>query len=140
MKLQLLTLLGTKLSEDVYEVQVPTATGPIAIFPHHQPLVTLLTTGVISVRRKKDDANADMEVFATYGGVAEITGDSVKILVDEADHSDEIAEDIAIEALRKAEEMRENAKDSVELDKAQMMIDRYATRIKVAGLRRRNRR
>ncbi len=140
MKLDLITLAGNKFSEEVYEVQLPTQSGPIAVFPGHQPLITLMKTGVISVRRKKGDADSDLEVFAASGGVAEVTPEAVKVLIDEAEHSDEIAEDIAIEALRKAEEMKARARDSLEIEKAQMLIDRYAVRIKVAGLRRHKRR
>lgn len=140
MKLDLITLGGTKFSAEVYEVQLQTQSGPIAVFPDHQPLISLLTTGVISVRHKRGDADAAMEVFAATGGVAEITGQAVRVLIDEAEHSDDFTEAQASEALRRAEAMKANARDQVELDRAQALIDRQAVRIKVAGLRRRQRR
>lgn len=140
MKLDLITLSGLKYSGEVYEVQLPTTSGPIAVFPGHQPLVTIMKAGVINVRKSKNDADANVDVFATNGGVAEITGDMVRVLVDEADHSEEISVEAAREALKRAETAKLNAKDSVEIEKAQAMIDRYAVRIKVAGLRRRNQR
>lgn len=140
MKLDLITLGGNKFSEEIYEVQLPTKSGPIAVYPGHQPLVTLMKPGVISVRRKRGDTDAQMEIFAASGGVAEIAPDEVKLLIDEADHSDEITEQVAVDALRRAEDMKARAKDAVEVEKAQALIDRNAVRIKVAGIRRQHRR
>lgn len=136
--LQLVTLTGSKFNEAVYEVMLPTTTGPISVFPGHQALVTLLKTGVLSVRHKAIDRDDELDYFAIYGGIAEINGEQVKVLVDEAEHSAEIVEAEAQKALERAQAMKANARDHVELDKAQAMIDRYATRIKVAGLRRRH--
>ncbi|HEX4662037.1 MAG TPA: ATP synthase F1 subunit epsilon [Candidatus Saccharimonadales bacterium] len=138
MKLELVTLLGSKMNEDVYEVVLPTSTGQIAVFPKHTPLVTLAVPGVISVRRKKSDFDEHMEHFATNGGVVEISGDRVRILVDEADSADEIVEAESQKALERAMQMKQDAKDKVELDKAQALIDRHAVRIKVAELKRRH--
>lgn len=140
MKLDLITLNGSKFSGDVYEVQLPTITGPIGVFPGHQPLVTLMKPGVISVRNAKSDPDSALDVFAAAGGVAEISNQAVVILVDEADHSEDISEAAAQEALKRAETLKANAKDSVEIEKAQAVIDRSSARIQVAGLRRRNRR
>lgn len=140
MKLELITLSGPKIdAEEVYEVMLATADGEIAVFPGHERLVTLAVNGVVSIRRKKGDDDSRLEHFATYGGVVEIAPDHIRILVDEADTADEILEEEATRALKAAEEMKAHAKDSVELDKAQQLIDRHAVRLKVAGLRRRHR-
>jgi F0F1-type ATP synthase epsilon subunit len=69
--------------------------------------------------------------------VVEITGKEVRLLVDEADREDEIVEADARAALERAEELKENAKDQVELARAKGMIDRQAVRLKVAELKRR---
>lgn len=139
MKLELITLLGQKMNEDVYEVILPTADGQIAVFPGHTPLVTLAVPGVISVRRSRTDADSALEHFATNGGVVEIDNRHVRVLVDEADAAEEILAEEAQAALARAEEMKRVAKDKVELDKAQAMIDRQAVRLKVADLRRHRR-
>ncbi|MDR1969819.1 MAG: ATP synthase F1 subunit epsilon [Candidatus Nomurabacteria bacterium] len=140
MKFRLVTLLGEKISEDVYEVILPTVSGEIAVFPSHESLVTLAKPGVMAVRRKKTDPDDAMEYFATSGGIIEISSDHVKVLVDEADYSDEIVEAEAQKALERAMEMRESAVDQVELEKASELIDRHAVRLKVAELRRHYRR
>lgn len=137
MKLELITLDGTKVDNDVYEVIIPTPDGEIAVFPGHERLVTLATNGVISIRRNKTDLDAALEFFATYGGVVEISPTRLRILVDEADTADEIIEAEAEAAMKRAQEMKVAAKDSVELEKAQQLIDRSSVRLKVAGLRRR---
>jgi F-type H+-transporting ATPase subunit epsilon len=140
LNLRLVTLSGEKLNEDVYEVILPTTTGEISVFPGHESLVTLAKTGVIAVRRKKTDPDEALEYFATSGGIIEIAADHVKVLVDEADHGDDIIEAESQKALDRAMAMRDAAADQVELEKAAQLIDRHAVRLKVAGLRRHSRR
>ena len=82
MNLQLITLQGVKIDEQVYEVILPTSSGEIAVFPGHEPLVTVAKAGVIQVRREKDHSNERMELFAISGGVIEINQTSVRVLVD----------------------------------------------------------
>ncbi len=139
MELELITLDGVKAEGQVYEVIVPTPEGDIAIMPGHMRLVALADNGVISIRRNKTDADDAMEDFATYGGIVEVSPVKLRILVDAADTADEIIEEEAKAALDRATALREQAKDRVELEKAQAMIDRQAVRLKVAGLRRRKR-
>lgn len=140
MRLQLVTLMGVQKDEDVYEVQLPTAAGPISVFPGHESLVSVAVPGAIAVRAKKGAADNTLDYFAVSGGVIEITPDMVKVLVDEADHGDDIIEAESKAALEKALAMQKNAKSSVELDKATQLVDRHQVRLNVAGLRRRHRR
>ena len=138
MNLELITLLGTKLSQEVYEVIIPTLEGEIAVFPGHEPLVAVAVPGIISVRYKKNDPNDVMDYFAISGGVIEVSGAGVRILVDEADHGDDIIEAESKAALERAIEMRDKAASQVELEKAHQLVDRHAVRLKVAELRRRH--
>ncbi len=139
MQLQLITLQGIKIDKDVYELVIPTAAGEIGVFPGHEPLVTLAIPGAIAIRYKKGDADSQLEYFAISGGVVEITQTAVRVLVDEADNSDDIVEAESQAALKRAIEMRDNAKGQVELAKAHELVDRHSVRLKVAGLRRRHR-
>jgi F-type H+-transporting ATPase subunit epsilon len=140
MKLELITLTGVKLDQEVYEVLLPTADGEIAVFPGHERLVTLAIPGVIQVRRKKGDFDDQMDVFATNGGVVEIGPDRIRVLVDEADTSAEIQEAEAKEALERAQAMRASAKTQIDINEAQALVNRQAARLKVAGLRHRHQR
>jgi F-type H+-transporting ATPase subunit epsilon len=138
-KFELVTLNGIKYSEEAYEVQLPTPQGYVGIFPHHAPLVTLAVPGVISVRAKQNQPDDLMEHFATNGGVIEVSDDTIRVLVDEADAAEEINEAEIQKALEHAKKLRAEAKDQVSLDHAQSLIDRQAVRLQVAGLKRRRR-
>lgn len=140
MKLSLVTLLGTKLDTDVYGVTLPTKAGEISVYQGHEALITLAKPGVIAVRYKKHDSEKQMDYFATSGGVVEIEPGSVKVLVDEADHGDDIIESESKAALERAMKLKANSKNQIEIEEAGQLIDRHAVRLKVAGLRRRNRR
>jgi F-type H+-transporting ATPase subunit epsilon len=138
-KLELVTLAGIKVDSDVYEVRVPTLAGPIGVFPGHEPLVSVAKPGVIAVRYSKSDSDDKLEYFAVSGGVVEVTKQGVRVLVDEADHGDDIVEAESKAALEKALKMQESAKSQVEIEQAQALVDRHQVRLNVAGLRRRNR-
>ncbi|HTK39794.1 MAG TPA: ATP synthase F1 subunit epsilon [Patescibacteria group bacterium] len=140
MNLKLVTLAGTKIDEDVYEVVIPTEDGEIGVFPGHEPLVTLAKPGAIVVRKQKTDADDQVEYFAISGGVVEIDGDHVRVLVDEADHAPDIVEAESKKALERALKLRDEAKDQIELEKAHQLVDRHMVRLKVADLHRRRRR
>ncbi len=140
MNFQLITLLGVKVDHDVYEVILPTADGEIAVFPGHEPLVSIAVPGAIAVRYVKGDPDSKLDYFAISGGVIEISQDSLKVLVDEADSGEDIVEAETKVALERALTMRDTAKNQVELEKAHQLVDRHAVRLKVADLRRRHRR
>lgn len=140
MRLQLVTLMGVQKDDEVYEVQLPTAAGPIGVFPGHESLVSVAVPGAIAVRAKKGDPDSKLDYFAISGGVIEITPDTIKVLVDEADRGDDIIETESKAALDKALAMQKNAKNTVELEKATQLVDRHQVRLNVAGLRRRHRR
>jgi F-type H+-transporting ATPase subunit epsilon len=96
--------------------------------------------GAIAVRYKKGDPDSELDYFAISGGVVEISQQTVRVLVDEADHGDDIIESESKAALDRAIEMRDNAADQIELEKAHQLVDRHSVRLKVADLRRRHRR
>ncbi len=138
-KFELVTLDGTKFHEEVHEVILPTADGYIGVFKNHAPLISLAVPGVISIRRKSNHPDDMLEHFATQGGVIEVLGNTVRMLVDAADSAEEINEAEMHKALEKARKLRSEAKDQVSLDHAQALMERTSVRLKVADLRRRRR-
>lgn len=140
MDFKLITLEGTKIDEKVYEVILPTTSGEISVFPSHEPLVTIARAGAIAVRYKQTDDDDQLEYFAISGGVIEIDQTSVRVLVDEAEHGEDIVEAESQAALERAVKMRDEATDQVELEKAHQLVDRHAVRLKVADLHRHRRR
>lgn len=138
MKLQLITLSGVKYSEEAYSVVLPTASGQITVLTSHEPLMSALVPGVISIRKEARDGENKVEHYATYGGVVEVTSATTRVLVDEADASDEITQAEAEKAYAEAQKMLSNAKSQVDLEHAQSLVDRQAVRLQVADIKRRH--
>jgi F-type H+-transporting ATPase subunit epsilon len=101
------------------------------------PLVSVATNGVISVRRNPTDIDLAMEHYATNGGVIEVIDDTLRVLVDEADHAEDINEAEAEAAHQRALKLKAEAKDETSLEQAQALVDRTAVRLHVAGLKHR---
>ncbi len=137
---QLVSISGKKFDEDVYEVVLPTLDGEIGVLKDHMPLVSVATTGAIIVRRNPKDTDLQREYFVTNGGVIEVSDNILRVLVDEADHADDINEAEVQKALKRAQKIKSEAKDQISLEHAQGLVDRQAVRLQVAGLRRRHQR
>jgi F0F1-type ATP synthase epsilon subunit len=93
---------------------------------------------VIPVRKNAGDSENKLDYYATYGGVVEVTKDSIRVLVDEADDASDINEQEAKRAQEAAQKMLSEAKNQVDLEHAQAVVDRHAVRLQVAELRRRH--
>jgi F-type H+-transporting ATPase subunit epsilon len=137
---KLVALSGVKFDGDAYEVILPTLDGEIGVLQDHMPLVSVATTGAIAVRREARDADTAREFFAINGGVIEVSNNTLSVLVDEADHADDISEAEAEAAMERARKLKAEAKDQVSLEHAQQLMDRQAVRLQVAGLKRRHQR
>lgn len=135
MKVELLTLTGTKFSGEADELRLTTTNGQIGILPHHEPFVAQVLPCSVVIK----PTSGKEEMFATYGGLVEVTPDYVRLLADEADHADDLLADEIEEALQRATELRDKAKDRTELAKAQEMVDRANVRLGVAKMRRHHR-
>jgi F-type H+-transporting ATPase subunit epsilon len=140
MQFQLVSLDGVKFSADAYSVILPTAAGQITLLPGHEPLLSVVVPGVVTIRRDKNDPDYHLEHYATYGGVLEVTAKGARVLVDEATHGDEVSEAEAEKAHQQALELLKSAKDQVELERAQALVDRHAVRLGLARIRNRHQR
>ena len=136
---ELVTLEGVKFTEQCYSVQLPTPDGLVSILPHHIPLVSIASPGVVSIRRRQDDPDSALEHFASDGGLIEVSGKRVRLLADTAEAAEDVNELEAKQALERAKELQKTAKDQVALADATALIERHAARIKVAELKRRRR-
>tara|TARA_B100002049_G_scaffold234141_1_gene216039 strand:- start:351 stop:767 length:417 start_codon:yes stop_codon:yes gene_type:complete len=99
LKLEIVTPESKIYSEDVEMVTLPGSEGEAGIYPNHVPLMTQVQAGEILVNRGGTE-----EVVAIGEGFAEITGEHVAILTDNAANSDDIDEAAAEEARAKAEQ------------------------------------
>jgi F-type H+-transporting ATPase subunit epsilon len=134
----LVSLTGAKFDEDVYEIILPTKDGQIGVLQDHMPIISVVTNGVIAIRKNPRDGDSLREYYATNGGVIEVSDNVLRVLADEADHADDINEAEAQAALDKANSMKAEATDEISLEHAQDLIDRQAVRLQVAGLKRRH--
>jgi F-type H+-transporting ATPase subunit epsilon len=132
MKFELLTLAGKKYDGDIAEVSLRTAVGDMGVLPGHEPLTAMVMPGPVVVR----GADGSDAVFATFGGLLEVTPDRVRLLADEADHADDLVAAEVEAALVRAQTMRAEAKDVHELAAAEAMVDRATVRLDVTRLRR----
>lgn len=139
-RFQLVALTGTKFDDEVYEVVLPTLDGEIGVLTDHMPLVSVATDGAIQVRRNQNDPDRLREYFAISGGAIDVTNNNLRVLVDEADHADDINQAEAEAAHERAVKMKAEAKDQVSLEHAQALVDRTSSRLQVAGLKRRHQR
>jgi len=138
-RFKLVSLSGKKFDSEVYEVSLPTKDGQIGVLSHHMPLISVVKHGAIMVRKNQKDGDSLREYFATNGGVIEVANNELKVLVDEADHADEINQAEAQAAFDRAKKMRAEAKDQVSIEKAQELMDRQSVRLAVANLKHRHR-
>ena len=137
--LVLYTLDGVKFDGEAYEVTIPTLDGQIGVLPDHMPLISVATNGAIMVRKTANERDDQRDVFAISGGTVQVENNELRILVDEADHADEINEQEVKDAFERAKKMKADAKDQVSLQHAQSLMDRHSVRLQVAGLKRRKR-
>lgn len=139
MLLQLVTLDGIKFEEEAYSIVLPTINGEITVLNGHMPVLTALKSGTMVIRRTKDDNDNKLEHYAMFGGVADISGQRVRVLSDEATHGDEINFEEAAKAKAEAEKALSEATQRVDIEHAQALIDRHTVRLNVANLRRHHR-
>lgn len=137
---ELVTLERLLFSEDIYEAIVPTPQGEIAVLPHHIPIITLVSAGVLSLRRKKEDQDSKLEHVAVSEGIAQITGSRIRILTDSAEKADEVDELRAEEARKRALEAMEKAKDDISIGDATAALERSIARLKLAQINKRKHR
>lgn len=109
LKLEIVTPESVIYSEDVDMVTLPGSEGESGIYPNHVPLMTKMKAGELAV--KKDGAE---EFLAVAEGFAEITGDHVAILTENAIDSADVDEAAAEEAKAKAEQRLEEGGDMTE--------------------------
>ena len=106
LKLEIVTPESKIYSEDVEMVTLPGSEGEAGIYPNHVPLMTQVQAGEIVVSR---DGNE--EIVAIGEGFAEVTGEHVAILTDNAANSGDIAEAAAEQAKAKAEQRLQEGGD-----------------------------
>lgn len=120
---------------DVDMVVAPGSEGVLGILPRHAPLLTLLRSG--SLRVKKGTSEHEM---AVSGGFLQVNDNRVLILADHAERAEEIDAAKAEEARRRAEQALTEATrsgDAVRAESARAALRHSLAQLSVARRRRR---
>ena len=100
MNLEIITAERSVYEGEVDMVIAPGLDGQLGILPRHAPLMTILKPGELTVKKSGEE---DIYV-AVSGGFMEVIGNRVSVLADACERSDEIDEQRAEEAMRRAQE------------------------------------
>jgi F-type H+-transporting ATPase subunit epsilon len=128
-KLQLEVITPEKmvLREAVDEVTLPGLDGELGVLPEHTPLISQLQTGALTYRKSGEKRSLHVS-----GGFAEVLPDRVSVLTDVA----EAAEDIDAERAKRSRERAEKRLQGggeIDVNRAQLKLQRAVTRLDVAS-------
>ncbi len=79
MKLEIVAPSGKIYEGEVKEVTLPGSEGEFGVLEGHSPLVSTLKAGVVEIKKDSGD-----ELVAINWGYADVTPNSINVLVDEA--------------------------------------------------------
>src|SRR5215212_5787553 len=96
-------------------VALPGEAGELGIYPRHTPLITRVKPGSVRIER----ADGNEEIIFVAGGILEVQPNRVTVLSDTAIRGKDLDEEKANEAKHAAEEALRNAKDDVDIARAQ---------------------
>lgn len=114
----------------VTEIYFPIDHGTIGVLPGHAPMVSAVGTGVVVYTQ-----NEVAGFYKVSGGVAEISGSSVTLLVDVGEDASTIDLDRAKNALERAQNrLAAKASDSIDMKRAEAARARALARIEAVEL------
>ena len=118
-------------ADEVDMVTVPGIDGELGILPHHTQLISALGTGELRIKK----GGIEQLMFIS-GGFVEVRPDKVVVMADLAEHSDEIDEQRAVEARRRAESELEQAKTPADIARVRAALQTALMRERIAVRRR----
>jgi F-type H+-transporting ATPase subunit epsilon len=127
LKLEIVTAERQVFSDEVKAVIAPGVEGQLGILPHHAPLMTMLQSGELII--KKDD---EENYLFISGGFLEVRPEKVIVLADACEHCEEINISRAEEAKQRAEERLKTPASGMDHTRAEAALRRSLVRLKVA--------
>jgi F-type H+-transporting ATPase subunit epsilon len=112
-------------------VVLPGEAGELGIYPRHTPLITRIKPGSVRI---KSAGQAEEELIFVAGGILEVQPGLVTVLADTAIRGRDLDEAKAVEALKAAEQARQNAKDKQEIATVESEVASLAAQL--AAIRR----
>jgi F-type H+-transporting ATPase subunit epsilon len=114
--------------EQVDEVEIPGAEGYFGVLPGHTPLLASLAVGELWYRKGQE------RTFLSIAfGFAEVLPDRVTILARLAETAEEIDQERAEAARKRAEERLAHPKADIDYDRARVALMKAITRLQVAS-------
>ena len=126
--LEIVTPERVVVSEEVDEVILPGIEGEFGVLEGHIPFLTTLKVGELVYKNGEDT-----EHLAVTWGYVEVTGASVKVLVEAAERATEIDLNRARMAMENAEKMLTAGKDDPDYEKSKVRLEKAIIRVQVAG-------
>ena len=105
--------------------------GEIGILPRHAPLMTILKPGALKITQGGQE-----QLLFVGGGFLEVLPDRVTVLADVAEHAEEISEERAEEARRRAQEKLAGTLTAAEETEFQNALAIAEARLRLARARR----
>ena len=96
-------------------VALPGESGELGIYPRHTPLITRIKAGSVRI----ETADGGEEFVFVAGGILEVQPDCVTVLSDTAIRGKDLDEEKANAAKQAAEEALRNAKNEIDMTRAQ---------------------
>jgi len=124
---------GVSTAAEVDQVVIPTTSGEIGVLPNHEPVMTMLEPGELSV------INDGKTTYAAVGeGFAQITPGRISILTDMVARESEIDEDAVAKAIERAQTALANSANMSDEEAAGMEAS-LKRNLAMLGVKRRRR-
>ena len=118
-------------ADEVDMVIVPGIDGELGILPHHTRLISALGIGELRIKKGGTE-----QILFISGGFVEVRPDKVVVMADLAEHSDEIDEQKAVEARKRAEAELEQARAPADIARVRAALQTALMRERIAVRRR----
>lgn len=115
-------------SGEVQRIRITGIEGELGIYPGHTPLLTAIKPGMVGIVK----ADGAEEFIYLSGGILEVQPDEVTILADTAIRGEDLDEQRALEAERKARERMHSG--DVDFDRAAIELSKAIAKLRVIQL------
>lgn len=132
LKIKVVTPDKVLVDEVIDSVSIPTTSGVITVLNKHVPLVSIIKTGEMIVRRAGSGIS-----YAVFNGLVNVRPHrkgltEVVVLLERSEHVEELDHARAEEALARAKAMAEEKDDDVDFGMFEALIEKELNRVKIA--------
>ena len=129
-KLEIVTPQRKVFSGNVNSFTAPGTMGSFQVLYNHAPLLSSIKIGEVKFR---DEQGIETH-YATTGGFVEVMNNTVTLLAETAERSDQIDVPRAEKAKARAQQRLSEKKPDTDVERAQIALARAMNRIKVARI------